>query len=60
MFTHFNMEDAIPIAMPLIVKHELSTAQFPVTHDEKSKYQNYAGDLHYLSIIGSLLFATQF
>jgi len=53
------MEDAISIAMSLVIKHELSAAKSPVTHDEKSKYQNYASDLYKLSIVRSLLFATQ-
>jgi len=26
---------------------------------EKQAYQDYAGDTHYLSLVGSLLFATQ-
>lgn len=45
--------------MSLIVKYKLSAAQFPVIYNEKSKYQNYTGDLYYLSIVRSLLFATQ-
>jgi len=30
-----------------------------VTNDKKMKYLDYAGDLHYPSIISSLLFAAQ-
>jgi len=60
ILTHFGIEDITSVTIPLIIKHKLFAAQFLVTHDEKSKYQNYTGDLHYLSIVGSLLFATQF
>jgi len=59
ILTFFGMEDATPVVMSLIVKYKLSAAQSLVIHDEKSKYQNYASNLYYLSIIGSLLFATQ-
>ena len=59
MLTCFSMKDAIHVIMSLVIKHELSAAQSLVTHNEKSKYQNYASDLCYLSIIESLLFVTQ-
>jgi len=41
------------------VKHNLSTTQSPQSEAEKQAYKNYAGDIHYLSLVGSLLFATQ-
>ena len=54
MLVRFGMEGATPVLTSLAVKHDLSTAQSPVTDDEKTIYLNYAGDLHYLSIVGSL------
>jgi len=54
MLVRFGMEGATPVLTPLAVKHDLSTAQSPVTDDEKTIYLNYAGDLHYLSIVDSL------
>jgi len=59
MLVRFGIEGATPVSIPLAVKHNLSTVQSPVTNDEKTKYLDYASDLHYLSIVGSLLFATQ-
>ena len=55
----FGIEDATSVSTPLTVKHDLSTAQSPVTNDKKTKYLDYTSDLHYLSIISSLLFTTQ-
>jgi len=59
MLVYFGMEDAIPVSTLLAIKYDLLTVQSPVIDDKKAKYLNYAGDLHYLSIVGSLLFATQ-
>ena len=36
MLVHFGMEGATPISTPLAVKYNLSTAQSPVTDDEKA------------------------
>ena len=38
MLTHFSIEGATFITIPLIVKYKLSAAQSPVTYDKKSKY----------------------
>jgi len=39
--------------------NKLSTTQSPQSEAKKQAYKNYAGDIHYLSLVGSLLFATQ-
>jgi len=52
------MKNTIFVAILLVIKYELSAAQSPVTYNEKLKYQNYAGDLHELSTVRFLLFAT--
>ena len=59
MLVCFGIEGATPVSTPPAVKYDLSTVQSLVTNDKKTKYLNYAGDLYYLSIVGSLLFATQ-
>jgi len=53
------MQDAAPVFTPLVVKHELSSSQSPQTEAEKHAYKSYAHDMHYLSLVGSLLFAMQ-
>jgi len=53
------MQDANTVFTSLPVKHILTLSQCSKTNDEKQVYKNYAGDIHYLSLIGSLLFATQ-
>ena len=55
----FEMQDAAPVSIPLIVKHKLSSSQSPQTEAEKHAYKSYTHDMHYLSLVGSLLFATQ-
>lgn len=47
------------IRYPLPVNHNLSISQSPSNPDEQQKYNDHSGDIHYLSLIGSLLFATQ-
>jgi len=41
------------------VKHNLSTTQSPQSEAKKQAYRNYAGNIHYLSLVSSLLFATE-
>jgi len=53
------MQDAAPVSTSLVVKHELSLSQSPQTKAEKHAYKSYAQDMHYLSLVGSLLFAMQ-
>jgi len=59
MITHFGMENSSPVSTPLVVKHNLSLFQSPKTEAEKHAYQDYASNVPYLSLVGSLLFTTQ-
>jgi len=59
ILTPFRLQDATPVSTPLLVKHNLSTTQSPQSKAEKQAYKNYAGDIHYLSLVGLLLFAIQ-
>ena len=53
------MQDGIPISTLLVIKHNLSISQSPISEAEKQAYKEYAGHIHYLSLVRSLLFATQ-
>jgi len=53
------MLDAKPVSTPLAVKHSLSTSQSPSSEAELNEYSNFSGGIHYLSLVGSLLYATQ-
>ena len=53
------MSDAKPVSTPLAVKHGLSTSQSPSSEIEQNEYSSFSGDIHYLSLVGSLLYATQ-
>ena len=55
----FDMQDANTVSTPLPVKHNLTLSQCPKTNNEKQAYKYYARGIHYLSLVGSLLFATQ-
>jgi len=55
----FGLENSTLVSTPLTVKHDLILSQLPTTETEKHAYKDYSGDLHYLSLVGSLLFATQ-
>jgi len=57
--TRFGLENSTPVSTPLAVKHDLTLSQSPTTEAEKRVFEDYAGDIHYLSLVGSLLFATQ-
>ena len=59
ILTQFGLQDATLVSTPLSVKHNLSVIQSSQSEAEKRAYKNYAGDIHYLSLVGSLLFATQ-
>jgi len=59
ILTRFGLQDAIPVSTSLLVKHNLSTTQSPQSTAKKQAYKNYTGDIHYLSLVGSLLFTTQ-
>jgi len=55
----FGLENSTPVSTPLTVKYDLTLSQSPTTEAEKHAYKDYSGDLHYLSLVGSLLFVTQ-
>ena len=55
----FDMQDTSPVATPLAVKHDLTLSNSPQTEAEKQTYRDYANGIHYLSLVGSLLYATQ-
>jgi len=57
--TRFGLENSTLVSIPLAVKHDLTLSQSPTTEAEKRAFEDYAGDIHYLSLVGSLLFATQ-
>jgi len=59
ILARFGMSECAPISTPLTVKHNLSTSQSPKTEEEVTKYLEYSNDLHYLEIVGALLYATQ-
>jgi len=53
------MLDVKPVSTPLAIKHGLSTSQSPSSEAELNEYLNFSGGIHYLSLVGSLLYATQ-
>ena len=59
ILARFGMSECTPVSTPLAVKHNLSTSQSPKTEEETMKYLEYASGLHYLEIVGALLYATQ-
>jgi len=59
ILARFGMLDAKPVSTPLAVKHSLSTSQSPSSEAELNEYSNFSGGIHYLSLVGSLLYTTQ-
>ena len=55
----FNIQDTSPVATPFTVKYDLTLSNSPQTEAEKQTYRDYANGIHYLSLVGSLLYATQ-
>jgi hypothetical protein len=53
------MKEAHPVSTPLAVNHGLSLSGSPTTSTEVEKYKEYSHGIHYLSLVGSLIFATQ-
>ena len=53
------MLDMKLISTPLAVKHGLSMFQSPSSEAELNEYSNFSRGIHYLSLVGSLLYATQ-
>ena len=59
ILVRFGMLDVKPVLTPLAVKHGLSMSQSPSSEAELNEYSNFSGGIHYLSLVGSLLYATQ-
>ena len=59
VLTCFGMQDTSPVSTLLAVKHNLTLSNSPQTEAEKQTYRDYANGIHYLFLVGSLLFATQ-
>ena len=59
ILTRFGMLDVKPVSTPLAVKHGLSMSQSPSSEAELNEYSNFSRDIHYLSLVGSLLYVTQ-
>ena len=59
VLNHFGMQDATPVSTFLAVKHNLSVCQSPTLEAEKYAYKEYVDNIHYFSLVGSLLFMTQ-
>ena len=55
----FEMLDVKLISTPLAVKHGLSMFQSPSFEVELNEYSNFSRGIHYLLLVGSLLYATQ-
>ena len=53
------MQDTNTISIFLLVKHNLILFQCPKTNNKKQAYKDYAGGIHYLFLVGSLLFTIQ-
>ena len=59
ILTRFGLQDCTLVSTPLAVKHDLSVSQSPKTEKEHTEYTKYMNGIHYLEIVGSLLYATQ-
>ena len=55
----FDPPSSSPVSTLFAVKYSLSLSQSPKTEAEKRAYQDYVGYISYLSLVSSLLFATQ-
>ena len=55
----FGMSDLHPVSTPLVVGSTLSLSQSPQSEEDVSKYKGFANGIHYLSLVGSLLYAMQ-
>ena len=55
----FGLENSTLVSIPFIVKHDLTLSQLPTTEAEMCAYKDYSSNLHYLSLVGSLLFVIQ-
>ena len=59
ILSHFGMDQSHPVSTPLPVKNTLSTLQSPASDAECKIYLEFANGMHYLEVVGALLYATQ-
>ena len=59
ILVRFGMLDVKPVSIPLAVKHSLSTSQSPSSEAELNEYSNFSKGIHYLSLVGLLLYTIQ-
>jgi len=59
VLTRFGMLNTKPVSTLLAVKHGLSTSQSSSSKAELNKYSSFSSGIHYLSLVGLLLYATQ-
>ena len=48
-----------PVSTPTITNHHLSQTQTPCNQHEQEKYERHAKGIHYILLIGLLLYTTQ-
>ena len=53
------MDQSHPVSTPLPVKNTLSTLQSPASDAECKIYLEFTNGMHYLEVVGALLYATQ-
>jgi len=56
---HFGMFNSHSVSTPLAVSSTLSLSQSPQSEEDVSKYKEFANSIHYLSLIGLLLYTMQ-
>ena len=56
---YFGMFNSHPVSTSLAVSNTLSLSQSSQSEENISKYKEFANSIHYLFLIGSLLYATQ-
>ena len=58
-FKHFDISNLHSVSTPLAISNTLSLSQSSQSEENISKYKEFANSIHYLFLIGSLLYATQ-
>ena len=58
-FKHFDISNLHSVSTPLAISSTLSLSQSSQFEENISKYKKFANSIHYLFLIGSLLYATQ-
>ena len=59
ILNRFEMTSCSPVSTPIATNHHLSRAQTPCNQFEQEEYERYARGTSYISLVGSLLYATQ-